>query len=136
MHIFSFLLYLRLFILMGMHVIISCLLYELELGAVASGILNISESLEGVWTFALLVIKRSVLRSIKQRCFSFVQFLTKFQIDHEQTYRIFIYLGGIFYEHLLETIQILSRTDPHPILTPIRCCNRRYTPNALSLIHI
>lgn len=57
-------------------------------------------------------------------------FLTTFQIDHGQNYRIFIYLGGIFYEHLSETIQILYRIDPHPILTPIRCYNRRYTPNA------
>ncbi|XP_055295016.1 G-protein coupled receptor Mth2-like [Sitodiplosis mosellana] len=63
----NFLLYLRLFILMGMHVIISCLLFELSLGAVASGVLDISESLEGLWTFALLVLKRNVLRSIKQR---------------------------------------------------------------------
>lgn len=64
---FSFMLYLRLFIVMGMHVSISCFLYEILPGGIMHGLIDISESLEGVWIFVLFVLKRNVLQSIKRR---------------------------------------------------------------------
>ncbi|XP_055295015.1 G-protein coupled receptor Mth2-like [Sitodiplosis mosellana] len=63
----NFTMYIRLFIAMAVHVCVSNILYIVSHGSMYADIAALFLSLEGVWIFALLVLKRDILHLIKRR---------------------------------------------------------------------
>lgn len=69
----SFKLYLRLFIVMGLTYSVSGLSYLVSGSSTFSEWTEIFLSLQGVWIFALFILKRRVFRLIEERCVYFMK---------------------------------------------------------------